>query len=39
MLNGKDDDSELSLGKYGEKCIGECVISELVVVRQKQNVY
>ena len=26
MLNAKDADGELSLGKYWEKCIGECVI-------------
>ena len=26
MLNAKDDDGELSLGKYWKKCIGECVI-------------
>ena len=26
MLNAKDDDGELCLGKYWKKCIGECVI-------------
>lgn len=26
MLNAKDDDRELPLGKYWEKCIGECGI-------------
>ena len=26
MLNAKDDDRELPLGKYWERCIGECGI-------------
>ena len=26
LLNAKDDDGKLSLGKYWEKCIGECGI-------------
>ena len=38
MLNAKADDSELCLGKYWKKYIGECVIlGAIVEVRQKQS--